>query len=266
MINRKKNWLSMSLCAAAGLSLALVAAGCGSNAEPEVVQAAPAPPPPPPAPPKPTVTPISELMVELNIDPRVSLAEEHAPRTNAERRAVLEFFDAIARGNANAMRGMISLADQYELAAMVKSGDWEQIVSKIEMIRVRTGDNSLGQKCAAAVIEVGRGSDMTFQPQMWYYEIRGESALFEAAPTPPGIMDRLSGDWIASWHAVLEEEMLLAEKPDEEIDPFQIEVNDDDEESTSTSTTGSGGPAGRAPTRPPITNPVSAPGTPFPTN
>ena len=261
MINRKKNWLSMSLCAAAGLSLALVAAGCGSNAEPEVVQAAPAPPPAPPAPPKPSVTPISELMVELNIDPRVSLAEEHAPRTNAERRAVLEFFDAIARGNANAMRGMISLADQYELAAMVKSGDWKQIVSKIEMIRVRTGDNSLGQKCAAAVIEVGRGSDMTFQPQMWYYEIRGESALFEAAPTPPGIMDRLSGDWIASWHAVLEEEMLLAEKPDEEIDPFQIEVNDEEDEPAARPSSGGGG---RAPRRDPITNPIELPSIPGP--
>lgn len=216
MINRNRhNRVSIGLCVIACAGMSLLLAACSSE-EPQQVVVAPAPPPPPP-PPAPLVTPIDQLMMDLNIDPRVVLPEERAPDNNIDRKAVLVFFDAIARGNAQSLKGMLPLTDQLELAALVDSGAWKATVDSIQRIEVQTGTNSLSQKCALAVIEVGKLSNMTFQPQLWYYTTADEDPIFEAAPSPPGIMDKLSGDWIAAWHQVLEAEMALAMKPEEDL-------------------------------------------------
>ena len=193
--------------------------GCGSD-EPEpaaIVARVHTPPPPPP----PKLTPISELMIQLGIDERVRLPEDKAPDNDEARRAVLEFFDAFARGDDQVVASMVSTADRLELEALVDSGAWDETTNQITRIEVQTGTNpddpgdanNPGDTCALAVVFVGS----SFQPQLWHYAIDMDGARFDAAPTPPGIMDRLSGvDWIAAWFAVLAEEEALANKPDED--------------------------------------------------
>jgi hypothetical protein len=67
MINPKTSrFLAIGLCLPACAALIAYAGGC-SEEEPPPVAIAP-PPPPPPPPPAPTVTPIEQLMVEMNID------------------------------------------------------------------------------------------------------------------------------------------------------------------------------------------------------
>ena len=73
---------------------------------------------------RPTVTPIAQLMTKLGIDERVALAEEHAPRTDAARKAVLVFFDSFARGDDQTLGSMLSSLDRMELGELVDSGAW----------------------------------------------------------------------------------------------------------------------------------------------
>ncbi len=230
------------LSSTACVLLAAIACGCGSeDAAPQVRVVAP--PTTPPSPPPPKVTPIDELMVQLRIDERVDLPESNAPDNDADRKIVLEFYDAFVRGDDQAVGRMISGIDRLELEELVSAGSWKETVSRISRVELQTGMSPLGQKCALGVFHVGTGH----QPQLWYYEEFSGEYVFEAAATPPGIIDRLSGtDWIAAWHDILEQELARANEPDEE---FEIPQRTFDEEEKGGR--GASSPGGRSPSRPP---------------
>ena len=211
--------------ASAALLLSFTLAGCGSEPDPVAIAPPPSRPVAPRTPPPPAVTPIAELMVELGIDERVSLPEDLAPMTNRERRAVLEFYDSFARGDSTALASMLTMLDRDELDELVDSGAWADVTGRITLIDVRTGNSPHdGLACALAVFYVDGG----FQPQMWYYTVDEDGTQFEAVAAPPNLMDRLYGrDWIAEWFDILDEEMALANKPDEEFVVPQQVVGDD---------------------------------------
>jgi hypothetical protein len=211
MMNHRSRWQWIGIATLGSLTLTLGFAGCSEEEPAPVVQAAPPPPPPPPAP---KVKSISELMAELNIDPRIILPEDKAPATTAARVAVLEFFDAMARGDAQSLEGMLSEADKESLKIMVESGSWAATTADIQAIEVQTGASPSDDAAALAVITVGTD----YQPQLWYYAQGGEGFTFDAVATPPGILDKLSGgDWIQAWHDILAADLALADLPDEEI-------------------------------------------------
>jgi hypothetical protein len=253
MINRN-SMLSGFATAAVVLSIGL--AGCGGG-EAEVVappvKVVRKPPPPPP----PALTPISDLMTRLSIDERVDLPEADAPGNDEDRIAVLEFFDAFARADGDALRPMMTLADQMELMALIESGIWASSLEDLGRISIVTGLSPYGQECALAIFEVGHD----FEPQLWYYSSTGAGYEFEAALTPPDMMDRLSGaDWIAAWHKILEEELALAHLPDEDLTLAQknLDEQEDDEGSAPQAPSGAiGRPSG------PITPTTPAPGGPL---
>jgi hypothetical protein len=223
----------------------------------------PPPPPPPPVqvkappPPPPPVTPISELMARLNIDSRVNLPEDRAPKNDPERIAVLSLFDAFARGDSARLQGMISTADQYELEKLVKNGDWERSTASITRIDVRCGQAPTNEKCALAVLHVSE----EFQPQLWSYTVQPAGSTFEAVATPPNVMNSLSGeDWIAAWYKLWQDDLALASKPDEEIVIVQRDRSEKTDEPEMTETTGQptmtpGGPGKRKPSDTPIRAP-----------
>jgi hypothetical protein len=224
MMNRN-SLLSGSGAVAAALCICLT--GCSGEEEPEaIVQPAkvvrdPAPPPPPP------VTPISELMVLLSIDERVDLPETDAPDNDDDRKAVLEFFDAFVRGDSATLRTMMTLADQMELEALIETGIWESSLEDVNRISIVTGQSPYGQECALAVFEVGH----EFEPQLWYYTPMGDNHEFEAALTPPNMMDKLSGsDWIDAWHKILAAELAMADQPDEDLTIVQTNLDEDAEQ------------------------------------
>ena len=255
MINRK--WINQSLSAClmvCGASVLMT--GCGSE-EPAPVVMAPTPPPAPPAPPPPAMTPVADLMTELNIDKRVILPEDKAPDNDIDRRAVLVFFDAVARGNAPSLKGMLPLTDQLELTAMVDSGVWKDTVAKIQKIQVQTGFNN-GNKCALAVLEIGKGAVTNFEPQLWYFTTDQETPTFESAPAPPDIIDRLTGDWIATWHQILDDETQLASKPETEVELAQKNLDDSENDPSAQS----GGPQPGNTPRNKLRAPPSTPQTP----
>jgi hypothetical protein len=224
---------------------------------PPVVQAPPPPPPPPP------VTPIDELMARYNIDARIRLPEDRAPSNDAERIAILNFFDAFARGNSSRLEPMLAGPDRFELTKLVESGQWSDATGKITRIDLRTGRSPDGEPAVLAVMHVGD----RFEPQLWTYSLASADAEFEAVATPPGIMNQLSGDdWVSAWFEILAKDMQLAMKPDEEPTlPKTDYTNSDDGSGWSE---GGGGdqpsapamsPGGPGKRKPNVDNPIAPP-------
>ena len=215
----KPKQVAIAMCTVGSLAAATALVGCQDEPEAQVVQR-PAPVErAPAAPPKPAITPISQLMVSLAIDGRVVLPEERAPGTDAERIAVLEYFDAFARGDAESVGTMMSDLDRRELDALVETDVWKDTCDGIGSIALETGAGPYGEKCALARIWV----DGDLQPQLWYYAAGDDGVRFEAVPSPPDIASKLHGDdWIGLWHQLLEEEKLLANQLDAEIEQSPV--------------------------------------------
>ncbi|MHC4414178.1 MAG: hypothetical protein ACYS0G_02720 [Planctomycetota bacterium] len=219
--SRRRHLLQLGGAALAIVVVTAGSIGCGSEAPPP--RAAAPLPPPRPAPAAPTVTPIDQLLAQLGIDERIRLPEDKAPSNNEERKAVLEFFDAFARGDATALGTMLSRLDRDELDELVRTGAWETTTGQINRVDVQTGRGPDGQPCALAIFYVADD----FQPQLWYYTVDADDAVFDAVAAPPDIMDKLSGaDWITAWFGLLEQELALADQPDEEFAAPQKDYSD----------------------------------------
>ncbi len=244
-------------CGAVALGAKSLVGGCGGNEPEEQVVVAP-PPAPVELDPVPTVTSIETLMAQLGIDRRVRLSEDQAPDTDAARIAVLKFFDAFVRSDNDHVAEMLAGPDRVELERMVARGAWIDATESIERVDVRTGRNELGDDCVLAVFHVG----MAFEPQLWTYEVSSYGSEFAAEPTPPGIIDKLSGsDWIAAWYRILADELARAEEPDE-----QVTVRSVNHDTSETIEAQDSGPAPTGPIQPggpgrrPIGEPIRAPG------
>ena len=234
MMRRNRFILTLSALAASG---ALVA--CGE--EPPPVVTAPPPPPKPTAPPPPPVTPISELMAKHDIDQRVNLPESDAPATDVERVAVLKFYDAFARGNVESLKGMLSSVDQSELDRLVETGAFKTSTDSITRIDVRCGRQD-SDRCSLAVFHVGEG----FEPQLWTYTAGSTSAEFDSVPSPPNIMNQLSGDdHIAVWYDIVSKELAKANEPD-----VVLEIPQKDFTEVETASSENGGGESPGPTAP----------------
>jgi len=251
MISRKKPWICLTASGIGGVVIALAGLnGCGGGESdaPAARSARPVarPTAPPPAR-RSAATSVAQLMSDLRIDERVMLAEDLAPKNNEDRVAVLEFFDAFARGDAETLRTMMSPVDQAELDALVEAGVWEETIAGITQIELETGRSPNGDKCALAIFEV----DWDYQPQLWYYHSLGVGEYeFDAVACPPDIMNKLYGeDFIAKWHEILDEELALADKPDEEFEKPDVVLDEEEEEERSSSRGVGGG--GKSPGRKP---------------
>jgi len=217
------------------MALLALTVGCQDSTPQTQVSNTPAPPPPPPAP---KVTSVDDLMAQLNIDSRVYLPEDKAPATTEGRKAVLELFDGFVRGDNQVVSSYVSYSDRALLQDMVNSGTWKKSTENITQVRLETGISLTGDECVLAIIQSGT----KFQPQLWQISPGTEKAfMFDSVYTPPDMMNKLSGtDWITRWYEIVEEEMKLAEVPDEDLAPAQQILDD-----------GAGGSAGNIPSRSP---------------
>ena len=237
--------------------LGVTLAGCGKKADETVI--APKPKPKPVEAPRPSVPSIEDLMAEMGIDDRIMFPESEAPGDEGSRRAILSLLDAFARSDAKSLEKLLSPVDRAELASLADSESFQQASDDLLDVEVQTGTSPLGQACVLAIFSVGS----TFQPQLWYYE-PGEEVTFEAAASPPDIMDRLAGDdWIKGWHDILTEEVELASALEEDVDPIRHVLADADDNSGS-SATGTGpnpnpGGPGEGPKPPGRRKPPNAP-------
>ncbi|MBX3377621.1 MAG: hypothetical protein KF678_11540 [Phycisphaeraceae bacterium] len=145
MTNLSKRVLVM--VAVAGVAVA--AAGC----EKKKKKAAP-PPAPPPAPvieiPKPVD--VQALMQEMRSDPRVKFVEEQAPADRGMAEGVIKLANALAKGDAGAMKGMLDRSAQLILDELVSEGDWANETKAIEQVRIVSLSNTTEAEATSTLV------------------------------------------------------------------------------------------------------------------
>jgi len=204
MMNQSKivvTVLTLSACALFGI-------GCGGEEESKtkVVQERPKPPP------KPKVKTVAKLAESLSIDSRVQLDENEAPRSEAQRIAILKFFDAMLKLDSDSLKSMMSFKDQLELDAMVNEG-LSSSMDEVSLVMLKTGNSPEGRPCVMAIYEI----ELEYQVQLWFIENTGQNFTFVAVETPPHLVEKLSGKWITNYFEWKSKQAEIAQQPDEEI-------------------------------------------------
>lgn len=121
---------SLLLVASLAAALGTLAACDGSEPnEGAVTQAAPPPPPPEPV-------RVGTLIQTSGADPRVAFPQEKAPTDAQLARAVIRLADAIARGDAEALRPQLTEDAAAVLTELESSGAWAEATRSIEQVRV----------------------------------------------------------------------------------------------------------------------------------
>ena len=201
-MNQSKKYTVLALLSSA----AFFGLGCGGE---EVVEA------PTPkartavAKPKAVVKTVDALKSELGIDDRINIDELEAPRDERSRIALLEFFNALLSVDEATLKNSISFSDKLELEAMISAGlaDSMDSVSRLDL---KVGLNPNGGSCAMGIFEIG----IDYQVQIWNFSPSGETVTFSSLSIPPNLVGTLSGNWIESYFAMVEEQEKIALQPD----------------------------------------------------
>jgi len=127
-------WLAVcSRCVALGLMVFVstgVMVGCPKEEPP------PPPAPPPPPPPPPPMISVQSLLAEGRFDARLTSAADVQMTDESMARASVRLADAIARGDARAMREMLAPDARATLNDLIASGEWDDATAAIEQVRV----------------------------------------------------------------------------------------------------------------------------------
>ncbi len=203
-MNRSKTIQAVAL----SLSIGFFGFGCGGEEEKSptpVVQEKPKPKP------KPKAKTISQLTSSLSIDERINFAEDKAPRSEQQRIAILNFFNALLVSDTNIINSMLSFTDQIELDLML-SDEYGSLMDEVSLVELDTGISPEGKTCVMAIYEIG--SD--YQMQLWYLNETGDNITFDAVATPPDLVELLDGDWIQQYFEYRTELAEIALQPDED--------------------------------------------------
>jgi len=159
-------------------ALGTFAACDGSDSDADAVTQAP-PPPPPPEPVR-----VGTLIQTSGADPRVAFPQEKAPTDAQLARAVIRLADAIARGDADALRPQLTEDAAATLAELESSGAWAESTASIEQVRVV----DLGpEQVTLAVQKPGSA-----YPLRWAVHTGSGSIRFGGAPVDDVVLQRAS--------------------------------------------------------------------------
>ncbi len=206
------------------LTLCLAACGQEESAPPPAAVAKAAPPPPPP---QAVEEPISEVIARLGIDPRIKMDESERPKTpdpsgdGLRLEATLKFFDAMVKGNAEALKPMLSDDDQTTLASMQKDGQWKRVNADVTRVVVGcTNGQEPDTFLALGVFTVGD----RFEAQLWSIQspMGGEQNKFVAMASPTDVMEQLKGTKaeprVQQWLKILKDLADKSKQPDVVVD------------------------------------------------
>ena len=137
MVERSRRFHRRFSGAILALAPILLIGGCGEEEKAVVIKkAAPVVDNTPKVAP---VTPVSELMKRYGIDQRISLAENDAPGTDAERIAILKFFHSMITADGPQFSTMLSSEDRTEFDALKENASFQETVMDIgQVVQVLT--------------------------------------------------------------------------------------------------------------------------------
>lgn len=199
-------WLAIIV--AAGL-LPPFLAGCEKKKKP-------LPPPPPAARVEETPPPVDvdALVQELRPDARVQFAASQAPADRSLAEAVVRLADALARGDAAALRGMVDASARQVLDRLLDEGYWSTETRRIEAVRVvYISDTTLARVESSRVGVAVQVPDGAFVLG-WLAQRSGDTWTFSSVPTQDVERPRAS-DFDGQWLAVtIRPDAPLARGPD----------------------------------------------------
>ena len=165
---------------------------------------------------------LNDIMKRLGIDKRIRVEDgDKAPSNSKQAEAIVVFFDAMVRGNAQKLKPLLSEQDQVVLDDMDKSGQWKSATENIS--RVNVGWTAGSEPDTLTVLGFYTVGD-NFAAQLWTMSSieGGKPAIMTALPSPQKIVERLQGNKtdarIKQWLAINKEEMVSAKAPDEVIE------------------------------------------------
>lgn len=155
----------------------------------------PAPPPPPPPPPKvviPDPVDAGAVIQSLRADARVQFPQTVAPADRSLAESAVRLADAIARGDANALRTQLEGPSQSVLDELVASGGWAEGTSQIEQVRIVALSGIADPRPEITLIGTAiQGRDGAYL-LAWNGRRNGEGWLFSAAACQNDVKTRAS--------------------------------------------------------------------------
>ncbi len=191
-------------------AMLLVVTGCSSeeskSEQPqEVARSTPKPRP------KPVVKTPEQLKDEMNLDARIYMDENEAPRSEDAKKAVLTFFNAFLNADGTTLKSMLSFNEQLEVDAMIENG-LSDVMDQVTFLQLLTGTSPESKETVLAIYEIG----LNYQIQVWHYDSLNGSFTFSAGETPPNLISKLSGDWLESYFALKDKQTEIANQQDAE--------------------------------------------------
>ena len=261
-----RRWTPPLLAAPLLLAGLTFSAGCGEEAPPP-------PPPPPPTvvkPKKPQARPVTDLLVDLDIDDRIHMDEASAHRSEAVRAAALLFVNAMLQddrtlakqlsGTDSSVEGMLSNPGFADARMQVEHVDIEfgRIFGDDAMLVIWEFPEHLSAQMWAIGGPVSSGEASFFWPAYtneftkageadvsdtdnWSWVDDTQVAMF-AAPGLRNMIDNLGEKPFEDWSNMVSEWHETAQKPDmviAQLEYTNTPLNDDD-----SSTVGPGRPRG----------------------
>jgi hypothetical protein len=209
------------------------------------------------------VTSVSELMTRHGIDQRISLAENDAPGTDAERIAILKFFHSMITADGPQFSTMLSSQDRMVFNEIQETGTFQEVVMDIGRVELQGGSSPDYQPAVVAVIRPQSSDDYA---QLWTYQVGNDGSVptFTSAPTPLSVIEKISmTNRVTRWYQLLDEELALAMALDEELEIPQVDARQEVNAAAGGGAPPSRGPAGplTVPDRKPASPPKFVPGS-----
>lgn len=155
---------------------------------------APPPPPPPPAPAPVIPDPVDAgaVIQSLRADARVQFPQTMAPADRSLAESAVRLADAIARGDANALKSQLEGPSQSVLDELVASGGWAEGTSQIEQVRIVALSGITDPRPEITLVGTAiQGRDGAYL-LAWNGRRNGESWLFSAAACQNDVKTRAS--------------------------------------------------------------------------
>lgn len=140
--------LARGVVLAAAVLAALTVAAC----EKKKKAPPPPPPPPPPAPVIPDPVDINGVLQAMRSDARVQFPQDVAPADRTLAEGVISLANALAKGDADAMRSMLTPNAATVLDNLVATGAWAEQTGSIEQVRVVTVSNTTEAEATEALV------------------------------------------------------------------------------------------------------------------
>jgi hypothetical protein len=165
------------LATLAACVLMLGVAGCEKKKKP--------PPPPPPPPPVHVEVPkpvdINAVLAEAKSDARVKFVDTQAPADRSLALATIKLANALAKGDAPAVKAMLDKPSQAVVDELISRGDWADATKGIEQVRVVSMTNTTDASPTSSLVGMAMQVPGDAYLLAWNAKKDGEAWTFGAS-------------------------------------------------------------------------------------